>query len=350
VTERHAVVRRHGYHALPVKQVVHETEEARSFVFEVPDDLRESFEYRPGQFCSVRIHIGEADHARCYSMSSAPETDRDLILTVKRVRDGVVSNWLIDHVSEGDLVEVTRPSGNFCVREGGRPIVAFCGGSGITPVISIAKSVLAATSRAVRLLYANRDPDSVIFGERLEQMQWRHRERLEVRHHLDRDSGFVDAAAVASFVDGCLDADFYLCGPGPFMDLVEATLLAFGVRPDAIAIERFATAVEPESSPPADTEGADAPGSIVLILRGKKHEIAYHPGDTVLETARRANVPAPSSCEAGSCATCMAFVQEGAVSMRVNDALTPEEVGEGWVLTCQALPTSPSLTVEYEPL
>jgi 3-ketosteroid 9alpha-monooxygenase subunit B len=350
VTGRDAAVRRHGYHALPVTRVEHETEAARSFTLDVPHHLRETFSYRPGQFCSVRVHLGETEYFRCYSMSSAPETDGDLTFTVKRVPGGVVSNWLVDHVGEGDLLEVNPPSGNFCADGGGRPVVAFCGGSGITPVLSIAKSVLATSTRSIRLLYANRDLESVIFRRQLEGMQADHPGRLEIRHHFDREGGFVDVAAITEFVDRRLDVDFYLCGPGPFMDLVEATLVGLGVGPDAIAIERFENAGDADAAEPMEDDRVDAPASIVLVLRGKKHELAYHPGDTVLETARRAGVPTPYSCEAGSCATCMAFVQEGAVAMRANDALTPEEVEEGWVLTCQARPVTPRLTVEFEPL
>jgi ferredoxin-NADP reductase len=350
VTGRQSVLARHGYHAIPVKAVVHETDEARSFVLDVPDDLSDTFGYRPGQSCSVRVRLGEDEHSRCYSMSSAPETDGDLTLTVKRVPGGTVSNWLIDHVAEGDLIEVNPPSGQFCVREGGRPIVAFCGGSGITPVISIAKSVLATSPRCVRLLYANRGSDSVIFADQLEALQERHPDRLEVRHHLDRDRGLLDAAAVTSFVGVHLDADFFICGPAPFMDLVEQTLLGLGVAPDDIAIERFEAAAGPDPPTPPHDNGADTPDAIVVVLRGRKHRIDYRPGDTVLEAARRAGVATPYSCEAGNCATCMALVQEGAVTMRVNDALSPDEVDEGWVLTCQARPVGPALTVEYEPL
>lgn len=343
-------MRRHGYHPLRVKHVVEETEDARSFVFEVPEDLGPTFTYRPGQFCSFRVRLGEVEYSRCYSLSSAPETDRELTFTVKRVAGGSVSNWLVDHVTEGSIVEVNPPSGNFTVREGGRPIVAFCGGSGITPVLSIAKSVLATSPRPVSLLYANRDGGSVIFEQRLEELQGQHGARFDIRHHLDRVAGFVDGATVATFVDGRLDADFYICGPGPFMDLVEDTLVGLGVAPGAIAIERFETATDPDAAPPAEHGPGEVPDSLVLVLRGKRHEIDYHAGDTVLQAARRAQVATPSSCEAGSCATCMALVQEGAVTMLVNDALTAEEVDEGWVLTCQSLPKGPRLTVEYEPL
>lgn len=350
MTGREAVVRRHGYHALPVTQVVYETEEARSFVLEVPEDLRQTFAYRPGQFCSFRVPLGEVAVSRCYSMSSAPDTDGDLTFTVKRVPGGAVSNWLVDRLIAGTVVEVNPPSGNFCVREGVGPIIAFCAGSGITPVLSITKSVLATSSRPVSLLYANRDRDSVIFHRKLEELQSRYSGRFDVRHHFDVESGFVDATAVAAFLGGRIDADFYVCGPGPFMDIVEETLLDHGVGAEAIAIERFESVVGPEVAPPAQADPGAIPESIVLILQGKRHQIGYHAGDTVLEAARRANVATPSSCEAGNCATCMALVMEGAVTMRVNDALSPEEVDEGWVLTCQSRPMSSSLTVEFEAL
>ncbi len=350
MTGRVDVLRRHGFHHVRVKRLVQETEDTRSFVLDVPEDLRDTFRYQPGQFCTFRVHIGDVEHTRCYSMSSAPETDDDLTVTVKRVPGGVISNWFNDHVSEGDVLEVTRPSGTFCVRPDERPIVSFCGGSGITPVMSIAKSALAATRRPVRLLYANRDPNSVIFAGPLEALRGRYPARFSVRHRFDPEHGYLDEAAILDFVDGCLDADFYICGPGPFMELVERSLLGLGVEPDAIAIERFETSESPPPPPPAGFQEAVTPQAIALILRGQRHEMAYRAGDTVLETARRANVPAPYSCEAGNCATCMALVLEGTVSMRVNDALTPDEVGEGWVLTCQSLPTSSSLVIEYEPL
>jgi ferredoxin-NADP reductase len=357
---RDETLRRHAYHRLRVAEVVPETDDARSFVLDVPADLQETFRYRAGQFCSFRIHVDGDEHARCYSMSSAPETDAALTVTVKRVPGGVVSNWLIDHVAPGDELEVNPPSGTFCVAasDGDRPIVAFCGGSGVTPVMSIAKSALAGTARPIRMLYANRGPESVIFDDALRSLQAQHGARLRVQHHHDSVGGFLDGAAISSFVDGDLDADVYICGPQPFMDLVEATLVDLGVDRASIFIERFVTpqpgvtpqpAIEPAAAPGPTTD-EEWPEQLVLILRGKKHEVPYHGGDTVLETARRANLPAPYSCEAGNCATCMALVHDGSVRMRVNDALTDDEVDEGWVLTCQSIPTSPSLTIEYESL
>jgi len=349
VTDSGVAVRRHGFHTLRVKRVVQETDDACSLVLDVPVDLREAFRYRAGQFCTFRIHVGEEEHARCYSMSSAPEVDGDLTVTVKRVAGGVVSNWLNDHLSDGDLVEVTRPSGSFCVRSGHRPVIAFCGGSGITPVISIAKSVLATSSRSVRLLYANRDARAVIFEEALGALGGDYPGRFEVRHHLDLDHGLLEAASIVDFVACQRNADFYICGPAPFMDVVDETLLEWGVGADDIFVERFSATGDPRTEGTLGDDGVP-PQAIGVIVRGKRSDIAYHAGDTVLETARRASLSTPFSCEAGNCATCMALLREGTVAMRVNDALTPEEVAEGWVLTCQSVPTSSAVTIEFEPL
>ena len=172
-------------------------------------------------------------------MSSAPETDRDLTVTVKRVAGGLVSNWFLDNLAEGDVIEVTKPAGIFCPRESDRPVLGFCGGSGITPVMSIAKHVLATTQRPVRLLYANRDRDSVIFDAAFTALGTEHPDRLEVQRHFDAETGFLTPEAITEFLASDLEADLYICGPGAFMDLVESTLQALGVEQERIFIERF---------------------------------------------------------------------------------------------------------------
>jgi len=341
-----------------VARILQETADTRSFVLDVPEDLRDLFAYRPGQFCTFRVTVGDEELLRCYSMSSAPETDADLTVTVKRVPGGRVSGWFHERVMEGDVLHVTKPAGVFCPQVNDRPVVAFAGGSGITPVMSITKSVLASTARSVRLLYANRDREAIIFGNELDDLRGHHADRLSLCYHLDSDAGFLDAQAIDGFVGDDREADFYLCGPAAFMDIVEHRLLALGVEPDRIFIERFVNEGQP--GPRAPTEGsldgdvasvdAEIPDEMTVILKGKRHTVAYRRGDTVLETARRGGLAAPFSCEAGECATCMAFVREGSASMRVNNALDPEEIEEGWVLTCQAVPEGTNLTVEYESL
>ncbi len=345
------VLREHGYHSLRVKRVVRETPDASSYVLDVPADLQETFRYRPGQFCTFRVHLGGEVHLRSYSMSSAPLTDPDLTVTVKRVAGGLVSNWFLDAVSEDSVLELTKPAGVFCPRDTERPVLGICGGSGITPVMSIAKHVLASTGRPVRLLYANRDRTSVIFDAALEDLAARHPGRFEVRHHLDADAGFVSADDLAAFARGHLDADVYVCGPGAFMDLTETTLRGLGMEQERIFIERFL--VEQQEKDAALGAAAVAvavgvPAEVSVILGGKSEAIRYHPGDTILETARRGGLRPPFSCESGNCATCMAFLKEGSVDMRVNNALTAEEVDEGWILTCQGVPKGETVTVEYE--
>ena len=258
------------------------------------------------------------------------------------------------------MLEVTKPAGVFCPQDAARPVLGFCGGSGVTPLMSITKHVLATTQRPVRLLYANRDRASVIFADALDQLGGTYPGRLEVRHHLDTDGGgFLGAGDVATFTDGLLDADAYICGPAPFMDLVESTLADLGMANDRIFIERFlveqqekdAALIVPAPAvalPGAEDTAVGVPAEVTVILGGKRAVIRYQPGDTILETARRGGLRPPFSCESGNCATCMAFVKEGTVDLRVNNALTPEEIEEGWILTCQGLPRGEAVTVEYE--
>jgi ferredoxin-NADP reductase len=209
------------------------------------------------------------------------------------------------------------------------------------------------TERPVRLLYANRDVDSVIFRAELDALHAAHPERLEVVHHLDTEHGFVHSNGVAEFAGAALDADFYICGPGPFMDVVEDALSLAHVPAEQVFIERFAFAAtarldEPPATPANGVPEAGATETVVIVLNGREHQVHYQAGETFLETARRAGLRAPFSCEAGSCATCMAHLEEGEATMRVNNALTPGEVAEGWVLTCQGFPASPAVKVVYE--
>jgi ferredoxin-NADP reductase/ferredoxin len=348
------MVRDHGFHSTRVTRIIQETPDTRSYVLDAP------FRYRAGQFVTFRV----AGTLRSYSMSSSPDTDTELTATVKRVPGGLVSNWMHDNLSAGDVVEVTAPAGVFCLRESAAPLVAFAGGSGITPIISLAKSALATTERRVRILAANRDAESVIFRATLDELAQRYSGRLEVRHHLDVASGFVTKAEVLDFTGTDRNADFYLCGPTPFMELIERALLARGVDPERIFIERFAAAEEPDAGAaglPSDsrrsgaagtavlpTTGTDSGGTITIISGGKRTSVARTPGITLLQSARRAGLSPPFSCEAGNCATCIGRVTAGEVKMRANNALDDDEIADGWTLTCQSDPVTADVTVVYE--
>lgn len=321
----------HGFHKLRVREVICETPDAASFVLEPP------FEYTAGQFITFRLRIDGDVLLRSYSMSSAPAVDADFKVTVKRVPGGVVSNWLIDNLRPGDTIETTQPTGVFCLPDGDDPLVAFAAGSGITPVISILKTV---GTRSARLLYANRDRDSIIFADELAALS-----DVDVVHRLDVEDGFITADDVRPFVTADPGTEYFICGPGPFMDIVEGTLLETGVDPSRIHIERFTPAEAPAI---LDVEPATEATVVTVEVDGKTETTQQRPGMTILQTARQTGLSPPSSCESGSCATCMARLVDGQVQMRVNNALTDDEVAEGWILTCQSVPTTPAVHVIYE--
>ena len=334
------MARDHGFHETRITRVIQENRDTRTYVLDAP------FRYQAGQFVTFRV----GGTLRSYSMSSSPDTDTELMTTVKRVPGGLVSNWLHDNLAAGDVVEVTAPAGAFCLRESAAPLVAFAGGSGITPIISLAKSALATTGRRVRILAANRDADSVIFRAALDDLAERYPGRLEVRHHLDVVSGFVGKAEVLDFAGTDADADFYLCGPAPFMELIERVLRARGAAPDQIFLERFTAEEQPVAAGSAAdrTTAADAGGTITIICGGKRATVARTPGITLLQSARRAGLSPPFSCEAGNCATCIGRVTAGEVKMRTNNALDDDEIADGWTLTCQSDPVTADVTVVYE--
>lgn len=344
-----------------VTRIVKETPDTRTFVLEPEDG---PFSYQAGQFCTFKVTVDGKPLFRSYSMSSAPETDTEFMTTVKRVPGGAVSNWMHDNLSEGDEVELTVPTGRFCLRDGEVPVLGFSGGSGITPIISLAKSTLASTDRTVRLLCADRDRPSAIFEAALDELVAKYPDRLTVVRHRDDEHGYVDAAKVRAFVGEHTAGDAYICGPEPFMELVENALPG----PGRIFSERFggaapaepapptsAPATEPPATQPVSTPTAASPdpaateeGTVTIFINRKKKSVPRRDGETLLESARRAGLTPPFSCESGNCATCMAKLTEGKATMRVNDALTDDDLEEGYILTCQAVPDTPSVTVRYE--
>lgn len=328
---------------LRIKRVVRETSDAVSLVFDVPEDWSHRFRYEAGQFLTLRVVVAGDHHRRCYSMSSSPHNGDELQITVKRDPGGVVSNWLNDRATAGDEIDAAPPEGRFVLGEEDRDVVAFAGGSGITPIHSLIDSALAGTRRRIRLFYANRSRESVIFTESLAALADANPDRLTVRHHIDEVDGKVPAEAIVSFVAGAGDADYYICGPRPFMDTVEAAVLQTGPLRNRIHLERFDIAVASDTGTAAS--GTD---EITIELDRRTTTVQYRQGNTLLQMARTAGMRAPSSCETGSCGTCMARIVKGSARMLNNDALDDNEVAEGWVLTCQSVPTSRTVHVVYE--
>jgi 3-ketosteroid 9alpha-monooxygenase subunit B len=336
-------------HRLRVARVVPETHDATSIVLEVPAPLTESFRYRAGQFLSFKVPVAGRVLVRSYSLSSAPDVDAEHKVTVKRVEDGHVSNWMNDRVRAGSTLMVVPPAGLFVLDpRSERDLVLWSGGSGITPCISIVKSALASTRRRLQLFYANRDARSIIFRDELAALCERHPDRLRVVHSLDDVNGFVTRAEVERQMAGALDRDCYLCGPAAFMDTVERALRDLGVARERIHIERFLSPIDHSAEPIADVANDEvAPAAIAIVLDGREHRVPYAAGERVLDAARRAGLAPPFSCEEGYCSCCMARLVSGRVQMAANDCLTPEMLAEGWVLTCQSRCVGGDVRIEY---
>lgn len=327
------------FQQVTVTRIIKETADAKTFVL---SPTMQPLNYRAGQFCTFRVTIDGQDLYRSYSMSSAPELDDEMMTTVKRVPGGQVSNWMIDRLREGDQLTVTRPTGAFCLDHAGIPLLGFAGGSGITPILSLAKSALAATDRAVRLLCADRSADSAMFDTALADLRHRYPGRLSVHRHLDSERGFLDASAIQRFVGSDTMADNYICGPTPFMRLVRAALPG----PGRVFVEDFDNADADSESATEVEEPMTA--TVAITLNRKTVTVTRTGNETLLETARRAGLTPPYSCEAGNCGTCIARLTMGTATMRVNDVLDQDEVTDGYVLTCQAVPNCTALTVVYE--
>lgn len=337
---------------LRVRAVVEETADAKSIVFDVPAELAQAFHYRPGQFLTLRLPVAGRHLPRCYSMSSAPAVDDAPRVTVKRVDRGRGSNWLCDHAEPGLLLDVLPPAGVFTPRTLDGDFLLLAGGSGITPVFSILRSVLAQGQGRITLIYANRDERSVIFGRELTALAGAHPTRLMVIHWLDSVQGVPSVAQLAELAQPFRRGQAFVCGPGPFMEACVAALQGIEMDASQIHVERFASLPDEEDAaatpaaelPPA--EGVDE-AEVEIAHQGQVHRLRCGGSETLLDAAMRSGIELPHSCRAGLCASCMCQVQEGRVHLRANEVLDKKDLAKGWTLACQAVPTSPRLRVRF---
>ncbi len=336
-----------AYHQLRIAKIIQETPDARSFVLDVPADLADKFRYRAGQFLTFRVPHGDAPFNRCYSLSSAPEADGQMKVTVKRVSGGKGSNWFNDALKEGVTIEVMPPAGRFVLGDGAAPLLMFGGGSGITPMMALIKSALKSGARRMRLFYANRDRPSIIFDAELLQLIASHPSRLEVIHHLDAEQGLTQPAEVIAALKGFEGAEAFLCGPGPFMDMVERTLLDAGMPRERVRLERFEASGN-DAVPVEQEEGDVVPAEITIHFEGKTHKVPYKKGQTILEAARGAGLNPLSSCEEGFCASCAAKRIKGKVVLAKNDIYTDDDIANNWILTCQGHCFGPEVEITYD--
>ena len=352
------------FHALKVAEIVAETAEANSIRFEIPPELRNDFAFKAGQHLTLRATIDGEEVRRNYSLCTAP-AEADWMVTVKRIGGGLFSNWVGDRLKPGDVVDVMVPHGSFTTEFGSanrRHLVGIAGGSGITPVVSLIKTLLREEPESrFTLLYGNRDSSSIIFLETLAALKDKHLGRFEIYHFLDQEEQDIELfngmlnrerleEAISALVPDAPVVDgWFICGPGPMMDAAEAALLDRNIAKERIHIERF-TADRPAEAVAREMAQlqTQAEGTTVAVtLDGRTRRVPFTEGN-ILDSARAAGLPAPFACKAGVCATCRAKVIKGKVEMAVHYGLTDEEVADGYVLTCQSVPLGDGVAVDYD--
>lgn len=343
---------------LTVERVDRLTDDAVAVTFAVPDHLRDTFAFAAGQHLTVCRTVDGVEHRRTYSVcapaGSAPR------IGVREIPNGLLSSWLVRDVRPGDVVEVHPPVGSFHAdaTTGGRHL-CVAAGSGITPVLSIAATLLAAPDAHVTLLYGNRTAASVMFTEELAALKDQHPDRFELVHVLSREprevelfSGRLDAAKLRSILDALVPVadldDVWLCGPFGLVQEARRVLDDVGVPAERVHVEHFYVDEPPPELRHADpVVGADA-SEVTVVLDGRATVVPVERAETVLDAAQRARSDLPFACKGGVCGTCRARVVEGEVAMRRNYALEEHEVEAGFVLTCQSVPLSGAVTVDFD--
>ena len=352
-----AVASRTAFYSLTVSRVDSLTDDAAAVTFAVPGELAGLFEFAPGQSLTVRRVIDGRDERRSYSIC-APAGNAPRI-GVRAVPGGAVSGWLVHDVRAGDVLEVQAPSGRFTPDlTSGAQHVLIAAGSGITPVLSIAASLLAARDdTTVTLLYGNRRAKTVMFADEVADIKDAYPDRMQLVHVLSREpqevelfSGRLDGAKLRDLLPATVEVPavdhWWLCGPFAMITEAVEVLAGLGVHPDRIHRELFYVD-EPHEVHHVDVAPATG-AEVTVILDGRSSTLIAEPGTPVLDAAQRVRPDLPFACKGGVCGTCRALVREGKTRMRRNYALEPGEVAAGYVLTCQAMPESDSLVVDYD--
>jgi len=338
---------------LEVTAVVEETDDARSLVFGVPagsDVPADRLRYAPGQFLTLRIPSERTGSvARCYSLCSSPFTDDALSVTVKRTADGYASNWLCDHAHPGMRIHVLAPSGTFVPKTLDDDFLLIAAGSGITPMLAICKSALSQGSGQVTLVYANRDERNVIFAATLRELAATYPDRLTVVHWLESVQGLPSAPALARLFAPYTDRQAFICGPGPFMQAAEAALESLKVPAKQVHIEVFRSLdTDPFAAVTISDDGDEPPATAIVELDGKTHEVSWPRRATLLDVLLDKGLDVPFSCREGHCGACAVVKRSGEVDMDVNDVLESDDIAEGLILACQAVPKTDSVEVTYD--
>lgn len=350
------------FHTLQVTDVIRETADAVSIGFVVPPELSEEYRYKQGQYLTLRFHFDGEDIRRSYSICSAPHETGELRVAIKKVKGGRVSTFINENTTLGDMIEVMTPMGTFTSQMNPahrKHYVLIAGGSGITPMLSILKTVLFAEPESkVILLYANNDEQSIIFRNTIDELAIAYKERLKVLYVLGNPpenhslllTGIMTTekllGLVENYIELNLDNEFFICGPLPMMDNAMTVLKKLQIPEERIHIEYFTApaTIEERKEEVVLAQNAHA----VIIKDGDEYEVDMLPNETILEAAMRRGLDAPYSCQSGTCATCRAKLIEGNVHMKTSFALTKHDLEAGFILTCQSRPLTDALVVDYD--
>lgn len=351
------------FHTLRVKDVRRETADTVSVAFDVPTELADAYVFAPGQHLTFRIPGPDGDELRrSYSISSGLD-DGELRVAVKNIPGGVFGVYANETLKAGDELEVMTPAGRFTTAldpAHAKSYLGIAAGSGITPIISLVRSVLGREPKSrFTLIYGNRGPATVIFREELEDLKDRYLGRLELIHVFSREqqqtpllNGRIDAEKLKLLSERLLDLasydEVFVCGPEQMTLSLREMLVELGVDAKHVHLELFGSHAAPAPAPRPHRDSTEGHRKLTVILNGIKTEIDAHPDDTVLEAGQDAGLDLPFSCRGGVCATCRAKLLDGKVEMTVNYALEEWETQAGFVLTCQSHPTTESLTVDYD--
>lgn len=354
------------FHPLKVKEVRPETEECVSVAFKLPDALREDFHFLPGQYLTLKAAINGEEVRRSYSICASP-VDEELRVAIKKIPQGRFSTFANEQLQAGDELEVMTPMGRFYTETDPaheKEYAAFAAGSGITPIMSIMRTVLSQEPKSrFTLFYGNRNVDSIIFREQIEGLKNEYMGRLRLFHVLSREklgsplmSGRITAEKCELFYDKLIDPtavdDFFLCGPQPMIEAIRETLLERGVDRKKIHFELFNTGNGKVAKACKETVKEALPDIQAMVdikLDGNHFEFPLSSqADTILDGALKAGADLPYACKGGVCSTCRAKLTAGEVAMDVNYALEPEEVEAGFILTCQAHPKTDKVTVDFD--
>jgi ring-1,2-phenylacetyl-CoA epoxidase subunit PaaE len=350
------------FHSLEIVDRRQETPDSVSLAFAVTHDLHEEFVFQPGQYLTLRATINSEEYRRNYSICSGLD-EGELRIAVKRAEGGTFSRFANELLRPGERVDVAAPEGRFTAEIGAnRHLAFFAAGSGITPVISIIRSALAANREArATLVYGNRTMNSIMFRGALEELKDRYLGRLAVLHVLSRESqdldilsGRVDGEKMGLFARTIVPPRevyaYYLCGPLGMIENARAALIAAGVEPPRIKAELFSTDGAPRAAPPPVPAHRRATSEIQVecVLDGRTHRLKARPGERIIDAAHEQGVEIPHSCRGGMCCTCRCKLVEGEVAMDVNYSLEPWELEAGYVLACQSRPLTSRVKLDFD--